>query len=417
MKSDAFVIDRVMQGEREAFAVLAERYLPMVRAIGLAQTRNAEDADDVAQEALLKAYTSLGSLRDRKRFGPWLASIARNAAVSLVRRGEHHAEFVRRERKAVVLEPDMVQRELYARVRQYIDELDAPLRETVLLHYFAGMKLREIAEVTDVTGNAAEKRLVRARAALGERILGELTPSEAERVSKGEVRKLMGLVAAAPPPWTALGTAAMPAPALPILGGLVMGKKVFVSVAVCAAVVFSLWGGLHAFKTWNSPAEERSVIADAGGESANRAATEPPAGAEVSASGVQGGEAASPVPLASETGAPELAEPLTPDEEEGAEIHGHVLDAETGEGISGVVVRASREEGGESVKYPSAPTDGEGGFIIPGLSPGAYEVQRRRAEGYQSDGWNTDIKNVTLEAGTVADGPPQVKFPLLRSVK
>ncbi len=265
VQPDAFFIEQVMQGRPEAFGVLVERYLPVARAVALAQTRNLDDADDVAQEALLKAYTSLGRLRDPKRFGAWLATITRNVALSSLRQQARQAAVTHSVLPDTVLEPDVVRRELYAKVRAYVDELAPSLRETVLLHYFAGRKLREIADLHGITPNAAEKRLSRARTALGGRILEELMPEEEEGAKSGEVHKLMGLVAVAPAPWTVSGAAGLSVPPiLNKLGGLVVTNKIVAGVTLCTALALAVWVGLSAGKKDEEPVVKREEIASVG---------------------------------------------------------------------------------------------------------------------------------------------------------
>jgi RNA polymerase sigma-70 factor, ECF subfamily len=78
-QSDTRFIGRVLAGETEAFALLSERYRPRVFALCLQWTHNPADADDLAQETLLRAYSCLDQVREPARFWPWLAQIAINA--------------------------------------------------------------------------------------------------------------------------------------------------------------------------------------------------------------------------------------------------------------------------------------------------------------------------------------------------
>ncbi|HIJ66189.1 MAG TPA: sigma-70 family RNA polymerase sigma factor, partial [Candidatus Hydrogenedentes bacterium] len=85
-QQDARIVRRVLSGQSPAFEALVERYMPAVRAAAMARLGNDADADDVVQEAFLKAYQALDSLRDPGKFGAWLLSIARNACNRLDRR-------------------------------------------------------------------------------------------------------------------------------------------------------------------------------------------------------------------------------------------------------------------------------------------------------------------------------------------
>jgi RNA polymerase sigma-70 factor (ECF subfamily) len=68
-------------GDRAAREALARRWLPAAYGAALAVLGRAADAEDATQEAFLRAFASLGTLRDPGAFGPWLVRIARNAAL------------------------------------------------------------------------------------------------------------------------------------------------------------------------------------------------------------------------------------------------------------------------------------------------------------------------------------------------
>lgn len=75
---DSVLIERTLDGDHEAFGELTKRYTPMVFGYLSSRYPRAAEIEDVLQEAFLRAYTQLGSLRNRERFRPWLLSIARN---------------------------------------------------------------------------------------------------------------------------------------------------------------------------------------------------------------------------------------------------------------------------------------------------------------------------------------------------
>jgi RNA polymerase sigma-70 factor (ECF subfamily) len=83
--SDANLIAQVLAGESGAFDVLVRRYQARARAVAFQRLRKAQDADDVAQDAFIRAYSSLGTLKDRDRFGPWLMRIVSNLALNALR--------------------------------------------------------------------------------------------------------------------------------------------------------------------------------------------------------------------------------------------------------------------------------------------------------------------------------------------
>jgi RNA polymerase sigma-70 factor (ECF subfamily) len=133
-------------GDRAAFGRLYGRYARMVHGIALAHLR-AQDADDVVQEAFVRALHQLHTLRDVHAFGGWLASIARHLIVDTVRRTrdqvETQDELPSRDNPHHALE---AQRALDA-----IRRLPEAYRDTVMLRLVEGMTGPEIAERTGLT--------------------------------------------------------------------------------------------------------------------------------------------------------------------------------------------------------------------------------------------------------------------------
>ncbi|MBL7648874.1 MAG: sigma-70 family RNA polymerase sigma factor [Candidatus Hydrogenedentes bacterium] len=200
---DGAVIREVLSGRTDAFRSLVERYFATVRLVALAKTGNVADAEDVAQETFIKAYETLGVLRNRERLAPWLVAIARNRAISLVRRRERE----RRNAEACPIDPlvhpDHERRETLDAVARQVEALPENLREVVLLHYFEGLKCREIGERLDLNTNAVVKRLARGRDLLGDRLLREWGGGEREQTATGIYRVMGAIVLLPRPDWGA----------------------------------------------------------------------------------------------------------------------------------------------------------------------------------------------------------------------
>ena len=79
-KSDDKLVRRILSGERDDFGELVRRYLGPAHAVAYAQLGNAAEAEDVVQEAFLRAFERLDSLREPEKFGAWLLTIARSFA-------------------------------------------------------------------------------------------------------------------------------------------------------------------------------------------------------------------------------------------------------------------------------------------------------------------------------------------------
>ena len=85
-RSDQELVDAVLKGDRSGFEVLYDRYAPLIRAICRDATGNLSDAQDLAQEAFMRAYQRLHDLRKPDYYGGWLVGIARRVCKEWRRR-------------------------------------------------------------------------------------------------------------------------------------------------------------------------------------------------------------------------------------------------------------------------------------------------------------------------------------------
>src|SRR5437868_10756444 len=79
------VLTRARRGDSEAFRMLVERHSRTAFRLAFRMTGNEQDAEDVVQESLLKAYRHLGRFETRSDFGTWLYRIVANCAVDVIR--------------------------------------------------------------------------------------------------------------------------------------------------------------------------------------------------------------------------------------------------------------------------------------------------------------------------------------------
>jgi RNA polymerase sigma-70 factor (ECF subfamily) len=178
--TDKALIRQALGGHHAAFARLAERHRDAVTRLALrALNGNRDDAQDVAQEALMYAFQHLPGLRDPSRFGPWLHS----ATLSLC------ADFRRRRatRSAAAFPapcsaPDLAHdpaADMPERlaVRQALANLPDGHRQTVTLFHVGGYSHAEIASLLDIPINTVRSRLQRARRTL----LADLTTQFPEK--------------------------------------------------------------------------------------------------------------------------------------------------------------------------------------------------------------------------------------------
>jgi RNA polymerase sigma-70 factor (ECF subfamily) len=91
-EEEAGLLRAAQAGDQGAFTELVRRYQRAVYRVAYALTRNASDADDLAQETFVRAYQAIGRFRVGEPLFPWLARIATNQAISLFRRRKRRPE-------------------------------------------------------------------------------------------------------------------------------------------------------------------------------------------------------------------------------------------------------------------------------------------------------------------------------------
>ena len=142
--------------------------------VALGVLRNRDDAEDVAQEAFLRAYQSFSRLRDRDRFRAWLVRITWRLALDRIRSARR-----REARETAVMVQEMnspertvedvrASREFEQRLARALDELPEKLRVVVLLGAIEGHDTREVGRLLDLPEGTVKSRLFHARKRLAE---------------------------------------------------------------------------------------------------------------------------------------------------------------------------------------------------------------------------------------------------------
>ncbi len=152
------------RGDKRAYAALVGLYAREVFAVSFGVVGNVHDAEDIAQEALLKGLVQIASLRKGARFGPWIRRIARNLAIDLVRRRKAGMQAAAQ----IQLQQCAESTEDYHVLEKAIERLDETYRETILLYYFDGKRTEDVAEKLDISPATVLSRLSRARRQLRE---------------------------------------------------------------------------------------------------------------------------------------------------------------------------------------------------------------------------------------------------------
>jgi RNA polymerase sigma-70 factor (ECF subfamily) len=170
--TEAELIHSAAGGNAGAFSQLVRKYRPQMVRTAYGIVGSAMEADDVAQEAFIKAWTNLPDFRQQCGFGTWLYRITVNTAIDAVRRRRLEApldDITPGERGSP--EEVAVRREGQRRVRAAIQELPPAARAALVLREYEQLSYREIADVLNVPIGTVMSRLNYARQWLKERLI------------------------------------------------------------------------------------------------------------------------------------------------------------------------------------------------------------------------------------------------------
>lgn len=170
---DDILLERMKMDDAEAYRILVERHVDRAYAVALRILRNVADAEDVAQEALVKAWTHRQSWQPGKaKFSTWLYRVVFNRCIDLRRRPSNSCIDDVAEPQDD--QPDSVstihRRQVYDRLGEAMATMPEQQRAALTLAYFDDMGNSEIAEILGTTVQAVESLLKRGRQGLRERM-------------------------------------------------------------------------------------------------------------------------------------------------------------------------------------------------------------------------------------------------------
>ena len=158
--SETQLVEAAQKGHLESFGALYERYHSSMAALAYSMLADRDLAEDVAQEVFAVACRDIGSLKSKKRFAAWLAGICRNISRQVLRANKSRG-FAPDNESAVVKHDDTDSRQ--EAIRQALWRLRASERELIVMRYFDGFSQGQISEILDISPQAVNGRLVRAK--------------------------------------------------------------------------------------------------------------------------------------------------------------------------------------------------------------------------------------------------------------
>src|SRR4051812_20373503 len=176
---DTLLVREAQRGNRAAFEELVRHYDSAVLRLAMHLTGSEHEAQDIYQEAFLKAYKSMGSFRFECSFYTWIYRIVTNLCLDHLRKRQVRKEDapvatdsegqsydvldqVADARAGANPEHDLMSRELGSRIGQALNKLSPRERMVFELKHFHGLKLRTVGEILNTTEDTAKNTLFRA---------------------------------------------------------------------------------------------------------------------------------------------------------------------------------------------------------------------------------------------------------------
>ena len=172
--TDAALVDAVLRGEVEAFAVLLRRYRDSYTRFAVRMLGSPADADDVLQGAFMRAFRNLRSCREPERFGAWLYQIVVNECRTFAtRQGRRDRRFVHDAGEIDrLLAPPAGDAAMREEIERALGRLPTELREAFVLKHVEELSYEEMAEITGAGISALKMRVKRACERLREQLEG-----------------------------------------------------------------------------------------------------------------------------------------------------------------------------------------------------------------------------------------------------
>jgi RNA polymerase sigma-70 factor (ECF subfamily) len=186
-RSDAPLVSKALQGDQKAFAELMARHRGPLYNLLFNMVHNREEAEDLVQEAFMKAFGALGSFNKEFAFSTWLYKIAINTTIDHLRKkklqtysmdkpmqskeGELKREYADIDTST---DNDVLSTEKSSLISRAIAELPPHYREAIILRHSEEKSYEEIAEITKVPLGTVKARIFRAREILKHKLKGKL---------------------------------------------------------------------------------------------------------------------------------------------------------------------------------------------------------------------------------------------------
>jgi RNA polymerase sigma-70 factor (ECF subfamily) len=165
------IVERVLQGDREAFAALVDTYKGAIFNLAFRMTDSYQDADDLSQETFIRAYRNLRQFDPRKRFFTWIYTIGLNLIRNHLKKHGREREMSRENtaqglseteiHQGPQAERDMMQVQDIRRLELCLQKLPSDLREAIVLRFYQDLSFEDISIISGASMSAVKMRVYR----------------------------------------------------------------------------------------------------------------------------------------------------------------------------------------------------------------------------------------------------------------
>jgi RNA polymerase sigma factor (sigma-70 family) len=185
--ADQHYIDKILQGDANAFAVLVDRYKDMIFTLSIKMIKNREEAEEVAQDTFIKAYNSLVKFKGDSKFSTWIYKIAYNTCLDRLKKNkkednnisidEFSAHLIKTMDNALSALEDKERKQT---IQNCLNLLPSEENFLLTLFYFEDQNLEEIGKVMNINTNNVKVKLFRSRQKLAVILKKQLEPEIVE---------------------------------------------------------------------------------------------------------------------------------------------------------------------------------------------------------------------------------------------
>lgn len=188
--NDQVYINRILDGDTNAFAILVDRYKDLVYTLAMRMMKNREEAEEVAQDAFIKTYKSLDKFKGESKFSTWIYRVAYNTCLDRLKKNKRTQntvtidEYTEHQVKTIDNALDKIEAsEKKEAIQQCIELLPSDDSFLLTLYYFEELSLEEIGKIVGLKPNNVKVKLFRSRKKLAtilkERLDNEIIESYA----------------------------------------------------------------------------------------------------------------------------------------------------------------------------------------------------------------------------------------------